>query len=306
MSKKYKLIKDYPSSPQAPIGTIFEYDIQTGNFFAEGGWYVHPRFVVNYPEFWEPLFAECSHCGNIIYPEKKEDCSCVEKDYEILSFTNRDIKSKVSKHPLYVLKEDGLYHYVKETSGYPPSKSTEKDNLNDVGIAIYSIRRLSDGEVFTVGNRVRHEVKGFDNKHLRYNNWTINEFRLIDGKIRCYSGTGFNININDLEHRKQPFFITEDGKKIFEGDSYSFIEPYTFYAQASIAPDKNDWKHNTMRFSTREKAEKWIEDNKPKYSKNNVIEMVDKSLDLYPRIICSKEGEYIISLDKLKKQLNSD
>ena len=52
------------------------------------------------------------------------------------------------------------------------------------------------------------------------------------------------------EIKEEPILITEDGKELFEGDEYWFIN--------------------------KELAEKWIEENKPKWSNKDMIEFAEK------------------------------
>lgn len=69
---------------------------------------------------------------------------------------------------------------------------------------------------------------------------------------------------------KQPLFITEDDKEIFEEDIYYFIKRNSVdivndgYAKKGHYCGKNI--EDYVYFSTKEAAEKWIDENKPKYS----------------------------------------
>ena len=79
---------------------------------------------------------------------------------------------------------------------------------------------------------------------------------------------------------KVKLFVTEDGVPIYDGDKYWYVQfdgylgslyqklytAYSFIAKASQVQFAN-----SKTFSTKEKAESWIEENKPQYSKLDMI-----------------------------------
>lgn len=89
--------------------------------------------------------------------------------------------------------------------------------INDMW-EIYSVKRLSDGEVFTIGDLVTYDYKK-DSK-----NWKIREFRNhISGKA-AYSMKGDFCVITENNFRKVlPILTTEDGVDLCEGDEYYYI-----------------------------------------------------------------------------------
>jgi hypothetical protein len=163
--EEYILIKTYPGSP--PLG----YQETNPNEF---------NFCKKYPEFWEEIVEDisvyhisnsltCNHPGGsapyYIYMDKESYCKihniryfyCEKdcrkwadkqvgkKDYEILKF--KDSVGNV----FYKKQEDNLFTINLQHS------YTEEKLLNH-NITIYSVKRLSDGEVFTVGDRVCIDV----------------------------------------------------------------------------------------------------------------------------------------------------
>lgn len=182
------------------------------------------------------------------YPEFWE--LVVEKDYEILSYIT--VESEIIKYKDLDINDDcNCDKYLK----------------------IHSIKRLSDNQIFTIGDFV--------------NNRTISSFSLnwiqTGFKIHCDNVGKGNINdgcffeLKDLKHIKQPLFTTEDGVDIFEGDEYYYInsnfnDPWKIINTKADCPDiinKNDL--NYKRFSTKEKAEEYILLNKPCLSINDII-----------------------------------
>ncbi len=118
---------------------------------------------------------------------------------------------------------------------------------------IHSVKRLSDGEVFSVGDSIA------DSK--------IVSFGLHKNSMRVYirgvsmGGTQPSIDLADILKEKQPLFVTEDGKAIYERDGYVFVnekfELFTNTAYAGVHHGPHP------RFSTTEAAERFILNNKP-------------------------------------------
>lgn len=118
---KYKLIKTYPGSPK--LGTILEMDKGTREFPNTTWLKIEEGLEINvkhYSEFWEPV---------------------VEKDYEIIS-----IKCKVPNFGSYILNKISNGKFANEY---------KQINLDLEFYDIHSVKRLSDGEVFTVGDKVK-------------------------------------------------------------------------------------------------------------------------------------------------------
>lgn len=258
--KHYKLIRKYPGSPE--LGTT--------------------RLVQNisieneYPEFWEevvdnnPLKLEVGkeymlkyiHCKSnpikvlithftknghpwgrelhgIVTPGSYELVEeVVEKDYEILLYQN--IHTRVKCKP--------------------------KESYNPTLFKIHSIKRLSDGEIFTVGRKVQQP-------NCKSNTFTITEFKLdCNNKKMLAIGNNGGICINKIEHYKQPLFTTEDGVDIFEGDSYCKVNNQSDYSLVTgfIAYGAHN-NYRGLKFSTKEAAEEYILMNKPCLSINDIL-----------------------------------
>lgn len=186
------------------------------------------------------------------YPEFWE--LVVEKDYEILSVITNN------------------------------NKFIEKVYNQDVIIEpywkIHSVKRLSDGEIFTIGDKV-------------VNGNIINEFELIDNKLKVWTvhpsytipikpkdngsitGCGnmsFNW-LNNIKKIKQPLFTTEDGVDIFKGDDYYHTDIKLKIhkgTNAKINSGNLIGLEGYNYFSTKEKAEEYILMNKPVLSLKDV------------------------------------
>jgi len=167
--KKYKLIKQYPTSPklgfivaQKPCGIY--YNMETGIHYGSA-------MLKNYPEFWEEV---------------------VEKDYEILSQTS-----------VRVCNPKDNYKVVRNTTP-----------------VIHSVKRLSDGEVFTVGDTIRIYEHG---PIETIETITTNSIR---SSIKQGVWFTYNSGSSHMDHaikQKQPIYLTHDGKDIFVGDRILWV-----------------------------------------------------------------------------------
>lgn len=76
------------------------------------------------------------------------------------------------------------------------------------------------------------------------------------------------------EITKQPILITEDGKELYEDDEFWSVDKRDWKLRKEKAAEKAGGQY-FCDFSTREAAEKWIEENKPKWSDKDLIEFGD-------------------------------
>ena len=151
---------------------------------------------------------------------------------------------------------------------------------------IHSIKRLSDGEIFTIGDLVGTPGSTYP----------LKEFKIIDCEntlaVHYYKdkigGSGhYNCRLKNLKKVKQPLFTTEDGVDIFEGDKYYYInsnfnDPWEIINTKADCPEiinKNNL--NYKRFSTKEKAEEYILMHKPCLSLKDIDELLCKNTSSY-------------------------
>jgi len=183
--KKYKLIKEYPGSPK--IGAIAKSDkIDYVYYYFEKDSYtgIGSSIIENNPKFWEEV---------------------VEKDYEVLSYIKKDNSAITTK------RENGFFlnSMFKDSHGV----YSDYQLLNTWNI--YSVKRLSDGEIFTIGDIVEEYGE-------------IRTFLLQNDKI-FINEKFMKISLPKLVKVKQPLFKTEDGVDIYEGDNtFGIDEKYQF------------------------------------------------------------------------------
>lgn len=238
--KKYKLKKEYPGSPK--LGIILEFEKESDNKYRNYDLNIfEPE---NYPEFWEEI---------------------VEKDYEILSLISRDpstINTKV------------FWYFDKENNGWTvdePERTYHKEIPSFC--KIHSVKRLSDGEIFTVGDKVNSTISDLGR------DTDITGFKLIDNKLKVGLRDLGYYPLSTIILPKKPLFTTEDGVDIYEGDKYFTISSLYQISPECIICDWYGPRNPKWYFSTKEAAEEYILMNKPCLSFQDIINYSTTSIN---------------------------
>ena len=181
----------------------------------------------------------------------------IKKDYEILSlsFTNN----------FCYLQKNGEYAY----RNTPNITSTLKVCLS-VGWKIHSVKRIFDGEIFTIGDKTNFGL--------------ISKIVINNNSLSFYfeqKSCGYNLQ---TLIKWKPLFTTEDGVDIFEDDKVYFVNKIGDVFHTNHLKIKKYQSH-LLYFSTKEKAEEYILLNKPCLSYGDVQEYLkvkdcNKVLDL--------------------------
>lgn len=237
--RKFRLIKKYPGIPY-DIDTIIEF---TGNNYrridTKSLFFVLPNDIENYPEYWEEV---------------------IEKDYKILGFRAKVDMYMVSKGEVV----DRIYNSILSGVDFESYYLNKLDNYE-----IYSVKRLSDGEVFIIG----------DNINVTYSNdATVQKLIVESNKIFVQIAYDCRYHLKDCSKvGKKPLFTTEDKVNIFEDEQriiygvhsgfqmattklHSYDDPASYYCNNTY------WKF----FSTKEAGEEYILMNKPCLSINDI------------------------------------
>lgn len=188
--KKYKLIKTYPNSQ--PLGTIISED-SLGQYVTEKAYIFQKEDVENFPEFWEEI------------PE-----------FKILKFSDKIVtnRNKSERHiNIYnVLPDNTLLWDIPEYKGItsnPGAKSVEDALLNDSPYSIYSIERTSDGEIFTIGDKISIGI------HTYRNYTTIDKIYMNEHKQLSFS-------ILDNKPKQATTVLTDDVLKYDPTNALSY------------------------------------------------------------------------------------
>lgn len=171
----------------------------------------------------------------------------VEKDWEVLSVNHK-------------------FHGILRIIG-----SSDELNLHE---GIHSIKRLSDGEVFKAGDKIRFIDESLEET---YPCRVIKSFKEKNNTlIAVCDDNGVEILLKNLKHVRTPILVTQDGVELFEMTDTYFVPQKnskgTFSGtiiEFSVARCKNT-DTTSLRFSTKEKAKEYIDFYIPKYSLNDI------------------------------------
>lgn len=134
---------------------------------------------------------------------------------------------------------------------------------------IHSVKRLSDGEVFTIGDEYSNNHAGL------YTEESIHNIKIVDGECRIYDGQDsgyYPIKYITKLPKKTPLFTTEDGVEIFDKKTSYYLVSNDFKVCFSSWFSQADLPFKT--FSTKEKAEEYILMNKPCLSIKEITDLV--------------------------------
>lgn len=183
----------------------------------------------------------------------------VHKDYEILSFENSltgDIRRRGVTDDLFYSQ---INHFT----------MTEKELfLPEVKFWIHSVRRLPDGEVFTIGDMVsRGDVVSPIAKM---------EVRMGSLMVSCANDINSSVSISLLKKvpNRVPLFKTGDGKDVFIGDVFYYIGDALNVCETKCLFSGYGIFAKFKTFSTRELAEEYVAINKPCLSVNDVQKLI--------------------------------
>jgi hypothetical protein len=176
----------------------------------------------------------------------------VEKDYEILSF-------RASTGLLRIKDYDGLF----QANGDVRRDNTTEQSLLKGGWDIYSVKRLNDGEIFTIGDKIKD-----GNIITKIDRFFIKNDNLLFTTEDTNCG---NYLINLIKY-KQPLFTTQDNVDLKFGDKFYVVDTQyfkIFEAEAGITFKSEKWIKNS--YADKKLAEEWIVMNKPVLSLNNLL-----------------------------------
>lgn len=185
-----------------------------------------------------------------------------KQNFEILSFREKNgYKALATKQKNGYFSCSPLYSREK-------GHNSEKEMLsfcnapisNTLQYEIYSVKRLSDGKVFTIGDKV------ITTKTCPI---TIIRFEHLGSEIKIWDNYWFNY-LEDIKQIAIPLFKTEDNVDIFEGDSWWYVvadspNPYPRKTNTLVYSGTSNYK-KILRFSTEKVANDWIKKNgKPNF-----------------------------------------
>lgn len=282
--KKYKLIQTYPGSPE--LGTEIVYstiyahcskencNLRRDTYMIRGRVNFELDNPQDYPKNWDEVvdndivFDTYDKCYYKKQPNGKWRNHGKHNLINPIDTIEYTIQDKEIGKTRYVIKQELVEKDYKILTyfqkGYPVRKASFfiEGFTGNKHTSIHSVKRLSDGEIFTVGDK-------------------YNDCDLKNGTIRTIAigDNGIYLNcslLKNVQQVKKPLFTTEDGVDIFEGN-------YWFYVKEGSAKivKTNVFKYGGLpqnkkpvkRFSTEEAAEEYVLLNKPQLSINDIVSM---------------------------------
>lgn len=303
---KYKLKKWYPSLPKDwEVGMLVTKKDKNDIDYNPDcvGYYYYKILCIeveNNPEFWEKVVEKECTCGVFDCCSNLKNCKIlaskqpkvVEKDYEILSF----IRTGSSNYDGTIfLLEDGSY-----SPSFKHSNLSLDHCLNSGGFNIYSVKRLSDGEIFTIGDKINLSKSEYSFPK----NDVLLEIKVFNNTIR------FKMNFQEkhnwdssytldyIKKAKQPLFKTEDSVDIYEGDRYYVVAKKYIYESTvdseyeiqafeleinNTSFKQYNW-NNFWSFSAKDTAEEFILMNKPLLCLNDIEYLLKDGSSVFEKL----------------------
>jgi hypothetical protein len=188
--------------------------------------------------------------------ENSNDWEEIKEFPKIISFRNN------SNDVIFKICKDGMFSCMNLENGLFNERDLKSHEIYQV--------QTSETEIFTVGDK----VKFYDNISILEKIY-FNEHNQLSFKVSHPEAPRVGVfDTSRLEKVSELLFITEDSIEMFEGDDYIAIDPKDFSLVLSIA-DEGSLESNWLKFSTEETAEKYIEQNKPKFSIKQIEELTE-------------------------------
>lgn len=175
----------------------------------------------------------------------------VQENYQVLSFREK------SSNSIITLRGKGTYIIDTAKDWEYPGFSFNKqmEYVRRGGYEIYSIKRISDGEIFTIGDKLKVPIGKGETR-------TIERISLMKEDV---AWLGWRNGASNLRTAKkvEVLFTSCDGVEIFSGQSWWYVAHSKMVArQTDTLVYRGTNESDVSRFSTREKAEMWIRNNR--------------------------------------------
>lgn len=230
------------------------------------------------------------------WEEIKEDTLSVCEDTDGDNICPKCIKQPKScpkreeKKPEYTILSftDSYNNYKRYSEGFSINLQyfyPESTLLANQTVKIYSVRRESDGEVFTLGDKIKHDYEKEVGWEITLFHFRDNDLARINVKCKGYVDSTF-CGVKDIVKIKEvKLFTTEDGVDIYKGDEFYYLAAsrpldtypinkigYMTAALGSTAASAH------KRFSTKEKAEEYVLMNRLLFNVHDMLSVRAKGL----------------------------
>jgi hypothetical protein len=217
--------------------------------------------------------------GNGRYRHKAQQ-NTIQKDWEIVSVEDGVKNGSYSKGKIVFIESEDERSWIKSN------------------IKIHSVKRLSDGEVFSIGDDVKWrnfeptKILGFEfigesdyfaiagNKEsLELKEYLDSLKKELRVRVSPLNGITRYFLFSGISKVKQPLFKTEDGIDVYEGDRYYVVIEKDGFGYETFAVawhgqggiESANYKNAAKFFSDKGKANEYILMNKPVLSVNDIM-----------------------------------
>ncbi len=193
-------------------------------------------------------------------------------------------------------------------------RTDQKDTTNTFNLSntiqnssIYAIKRLSDGEIFTIGDAVQLIPGNWQSSNCKISKIDIKDNNIIFTITDNVASVSYSQGIQAWRKaKKKVLFTTEDGVEIFDNDNEVFIPQISDWSGilpmlACYVVAAKDKKDKSKVFAFRKNAEQFILMNKPCLSITDVFS-ISREIDFEA---VEEENKFENSLKELvKSRLN--
>lgn len=202
-----------------------------------------------------------------------------EKEYEILGV-------RTYKGDIYTWEEVSFDNWWKSKEHF--LKYHLEDNPKS---SIYTIKRLSDGEIFTIGDKI-----GFDKKDMAITEISLDRESSYRTTIRVVPwlqcGKNYGTALIFAKKAKPVLFTTEDGVDIREGDEFWHVDTFLSIGKGKMLNDTFIPLQGYKQFSSKEAAEEYVAKEKGK----QLLEEAKKRYPIGSKVKSITSGNvYVIS-----------
>lgn len=203
---------------------------------------------------------------------------------------------KIKEEKTFEIIEIGHTNGIFTYNALNPKEKHYIDNFlktkNNSYWSISRVKRLSDNEIFSIGDDVilKGASPNFEKGKIKFFQLGKND------NLRIDTG-GYNVNISFIEKAKTPLFITFDNVEIFEDCIVYGLFPDSwerFGQKCSTISSLSKLQY----FSSVEALNNYVDENKPLYSKKNMINFGKQMFTRGVKNDYSCEAEVVLSMFK--------
>ena len=208
-------------------------------------------------------------------------------------------------------KDNGIFHRIKQApldyeimsyikKGSTTCTTTKKRGglLHDKFWDIYSVKRLSDGEIFKLGDTI--DFDGLGNGKLLEIEFEIALGDKGTGRL-CFVNDNRRLgkwfSINQLNKVKEPIFITHDGVSVSKPDTIWLLHKKTNTVSPYIIRIENDLS-GYICFSKKEKLNEYMLRHKPCLSLDDIQRAIHLSPMLWDKLLEAAKAKLNYEQDK--------